>query len=273
MIVLLLAIGLAGGKPHTPPPPPEPVVQPLSEAAHALEAGRVEQARLMIANSVKAGVRGPELDRLLADLAFASGDYKGAMPRYQQLLVSNPNDGVLYEHAGIAAMKSGDSEQASRLLEKATSFQTATWRAWNARGALADFRRDWAVADDSYGRAAALAPNKAEVFNNMGWSLLIRGRWADAVDALERAAALNPKSQRIADNLELARAAVSEDLPQKRAGESDTEWAARLNDAGVIAKVQGNNKKAMAAFAQAVEIRSQYYERAANNLAQVERTR
>ena len=51
------------------------------------------------------------------------------------------------------------------------------------------------------------------------------------------------------------------------AGESDADWAARLNDAGVIAKVQGNNKKAVAAFTQAIEARSQYYARAANNLA------
>ena len=40
-----------------------------------------------------------------------------------------------------------------------------------------------------------------------------------------------------------------------------------------IAKVRGDTKKATAAFAQAVEIRSHYYERAANNLAQVVRSR
>ena len=273
MIVLLVAAALAGGKPPPPPPQPAPAVQPLSEAAHALAAGRVEQARLMIANSVKAGVQGPELDRLLADLAFASGDYKAALARYEQLLVENGTDALLYERAGISALKSGDREQSSRLLEKATSLPGATWQAWNARAALADFRQDWAVADQSYRRAAELAPERAEIFNNMGWSLLVRGRWADALPALERAAALNPRSKRIADNLELARAAVSEGLPEKRPGESDADWAARLNDAGMIAKVQGDNRKAMAAFAQAVEVRSQYYERAANNLAQVEQPR
>jgi Flp pilus assembly protein TadD len=273
MIALLVAVALAGGKPHAPPPEPAPVVQPLSEAAHALEAGRVEQARLMIANAVKAGAKGPELDRLSADLAFASGDYKVALPQYLQLIVTDQTDGRLYERAGIAAAKSGDVAQATKLLDKAVNFPTASWRAWSTRGAIADYRSDWAVAAESYERAAALAPNRAEVFNNMGWSMLIRGRWADAVKALERAAALDPRSQRIADNLELARAAVSEDLPQKRPGESDADWAARLNDAGVIAKVQGNTKKALAAFAQAIEVRSQYYARAANNMAQVDRTR
>ena len=84
---------------------------------------------------------------------------------------------------------------------------------------------------------------------------------------LERAAALDPKSQRIADNLDLARTAVSEDLPQRRPGESDGDWAARLNDAGVMARIRGQQKLAIAAFAQAIEARSQWFERAANNLA------
>ena len=129
------------------------------------------------------------------------------------------------------------------------------------------------MADESYARAAALAPRRAEVFNNAGWSLLVRGRWEEALGKLEQAASLDPRSTRIAQNLDLARAAVSEELPARRPNESETDWAARLNDAGVIARVRGDNKKAMAAFAQAVEVRSQYYERAANNLAQVERAR
>ncbi len=97
--------------------------------------------------------------------------------------------------------------------------------------------------------------------------MLVRARWASAVSNFERAAAISPKSARIAANLELARAAASEDLPQRRSAESEADWAARLNDAGVIARVQGNNKKAVAAFTQAIEARSQYYARAANNLA------
>ena len=121
--------------------------------------------------------------------------------------------------------------------------------------------------------AVALAPGEAELLNNQGWSYLVRGRWTDALTSLGQAAAIDPESERITTNLVLARAAVAESLPQRRDGESESDWAARLNDAGVIAKVQGDNKKAAAAFAQAVEVRSQYYERAANNLAQVDRTR
>jgi Flp pilus assembly protein TadD len=268
--MILLAAAIAAAQPA---PPAKPQVQPLSEAAHAIEAGRLEQARIMIGNAVSAGEKGPAIDRLMADLAYASGDYAKALPSYLTALVGNTGDAKLYERAGISALRLRQMSQAQPLLERATAFPSATWRAWNARGVAADFRRDWAVADESYARATALAPRHAEVFNNAGWSLLVRGRWEEALDKFEQAAALDPGSTRIAQNLELARAAVSEELPARRPDESDTDWAARLNDAGVIAKVRGDNKKAAAAFAQAVEVRSQYYERAANNLAQVERAR
>lgn len=112
-----------------------------------------------------------------------------------------------------------------------------------------------------------MAPDRAEILNNSGWSLLVRGQWANALSKFERAASLDPESARISANLELARAAISDDLPQRRSGETEQAWAARLNDAGVIARLQGNSKKAVAAFTQAIQARSAYYDRAANNLA------
>ena len=265
ILVLLAAASLAAAEPS--------VDQSLAEASIALEAGRVEQARLMISAAVKAGAQGPSMDRLLADLAFATADYKSAFPRYQALLAKGLADARTYERAGIAALKLRDIDQGTRLLDKATAFPNANWRAWDARGVVADLARDWDKADDCYARALALAPTEADLLNNQGWSYLVRGRWADALTSLGQAAALNPKSERIANNLELARAAVEEGLPQRRGGESESDWASRLNDAGVIAGLQGNRKKAVAAFAQAIEARSQWFERAANNLAMVERSK
>ena len=266
MIGVAFALALAAADPAPAVAAPQPPVQ-LSEAAHAIRAGRLEQARLMITNAVNAGAKGPEVDRLVADLAYAAGDYRGALPAYLRLLVISNDDGVMYERAGVSAMKVNDLTQGEKLLERAVNYPAATWRAWNARGVAADYRGNWTVADESYARAAALAPNRAEVLNNSGWSMLARGRWGEALAKFEQAYAIDPKSARIMANLELARAAMSEDLPQRQAGEAEADWAARLNDAGVIAKVQGNNRKAVAAFTQAIQARSQYYARAANNLA------
>lgn len=262
MIALLVAASIAVAPPARPPP--------LSEAAHAISSGRLEQARIMIGNAVKAGVQGPELDRLLASLAFESGDYGTALIRYEALLAASPSNALLAERVGICAIHQGDLARATSAIEVATESPTASWRAWNARGVIADQRGDWGDADLAYARAARAAPDRPEILNNRGWSVLARGRWNEALLLLEQAAALDPKSPRIANNVELARAAASENLPGRRHGESDGDWAARLNDAGVVAKIRGDRKRAIAAFAQAIAARNRWFERAANNLALAE---
>ena len=96
---------------------------------------------------------------------------------------------------------------------------------------------------------------------------MLRGLWAEALVAFERAAALDPKLPRLANNLELARAAVGAALPPRMPGESDEAYAVRLNDAGVVAAASGQPKRAEAAFSQAIELKSRWYVRAAENLA------
>jgi Flp pilus assembly protein TadD len=104
------------------------------------------------------------------------------------------------------------------------------------------------------------------VINNQGWSMLLRGDWASAIPLFEQAVLLDGKSRRIADNLELARAALSADLPKRRADEDGHDWAARLNDAGVAAEMLGQKKRAVAAFTQALDASPIWYDRASNNL-------
>ena len=268
MILLLVAASLAAAPPTEAASPGK--VGPLGEAAHAIASGRLEQARIMIGKAVEAGVQGPALDRLLADLAFVSGDFATALIRYEALLALRPGDALLAEHIAIAAIHQGNQDRAASAIKLATASPSASWRAWNARGVLADQRGDWADADRSYTRAAKVSPNRPEVLNNQAWSLLLRGRWQDALGLLEKAATLDPHVVRIANNLELARAAASQDLPQRRAGESIDGWAVRLNDAGVVAGIRGNQKQAIAAFAQAIMARERWFERAANNLALAE---
>jgi len=228
--------------------------------------GRLEQAQLMVGRAMAAGVKGAEVDLVLADLAFAQGKNDEALVRYQRLLAIAPDDAMLAERAGIAAIRLGNVAVAAALIERATKSPNASWHAWNARGVVADMQRDWPQADRAYAKAAELAPDEAEVTNNQGWSELLRGDWPKAAGQFEKAAARDPKSSRIANNLELARAALASDLPKRRPGEDDRAWAARLNDAGVAALLLGDKQRAVAAFAQALEASGSWYDRAANNL-------
>ena len=112
-------------------------------------------------------------------------------------------------------------------------------------------------------------PTGRKSCNNIGWSHLLRGDWQGAVEPLQRAAAMLPQSNRIADNLDLALAANDANLPARKPGESDVSWSARLNDAGMLAALHADTKRAAAAFAQAIEARPAWYQRAANNLQQL----
>jgi len=264
---LILAAVSAGD----PPPPAVDVQTLLKDASQAVDAGRLEQARLMTERATAAGATGVSVDRLLADLAYASGQYAEALARYQVLLSAAPRDPSLLERSGISALKAGDLVNASRLLARASTGAGASWRVWNARGVIADMDRDWSSADDAYQHALGLAADRAEVVNNRGWSQLLRGNWLTALQNFERAAALDPTSNRIANNLELARTALAADLPKRREGESDDAWAYRLNDAGVAAEILGDKPRAIAAFSRALEASDLWYDRAANNLEAVSR--
>ena len=229
-------------------------------------AGRLDQAKAMLSAAVAAGVKGEPVDRLLADLALARGENEQAYGLYKALLIAHPGEALLLERGGIAALRLGRNGEATALLDRATRAPGAGWRSWNARVA-ADRQGRWDEADAAYARAGQIDPARAEVPNNLGWSLMLRGRWGEAAAQFEKAAALNPRLPRLANNLELARAAVAADLPQRMAGESDEAFAARLNDAGVVAAAAGQAKRAEAAFAQAIELKSRWYDRAAENLA------
>jgi Flp pilus assembly protein TadD len=239
----------------------------LSEAGRAIAAGRLDQAKAMLATAVAAGAKGEPVDRLLADLALARGEYGSALNLYRALLAAHPDDSLLLERGGIAALHLGWTSEAVALLDRATRVPGAGWRAWNARGAAADIQGWWDEADAAYARAAELDPKRGEIANNQGWSMMLRGRWADALASFERAAAIDPKLPRLANNLELARAAVAAELPPRYSGENDEAYAARLNDAGVVAAASGERQRAEAAFAQAIELRSRWFARAASNLA------
>lgn len=241
-----------------------------ADIAHAISANRLDQARQMLADAASSGQSSAELERLRADLAFARQNWVDAQARYLALTELDPKDGRSAERAAIASIRIGDTTAATRLVEVAVRSGTASWRAWNAKGVLCNEHGDWTCADEAFQSAASMAPNKPQILNNIGWSLLLRGEWRRAAELFERALQLDPQSQRIRNNLELSRAALADNLPRRQPNETASEFAARLNDAGVVAAMRGDNRRAIAAFSRALEVSDSWYERAAANLERVE---
>lgn len=242
----------------------------FSEISNAIQNGRLEQARLMLGAAMADGRSGSEIDKLLADLAFANKQWAEAQSRYTALVKAEPRDGRSAERGAVSSLMLGDLAKASKLVDAALATGNPSWRAWNAKGVLCDFAQDWKGADEAFSIAAKMQPDQPEIINNEGWSLVLRGKWEQALERLNQAAILDPKSQRIRNNLELAREALANNLPERRPGEADSDFAARLNDAGVVAAETGDRNRAIAAFSQALSVRTSWYARAANNLAEVE---
>lgn len=245
-----------------------PTPTPLTVAT-AIEEGRFDQARLMIARMVEAGTDQPAIDRLSADLMFEEGKDAEALSLYAKLLAATPGQGALCEQAAIAAMRLSHLGEAEGYLDCAVKAPQSSWRAWNARGVLDDWKRDWTAAASAYEQALARDQNNPSVLNNIGFSNLLQGDWEGAIGFFERAAAGSPENERMRNNLELARTALSQDLPRRMPHESDGEWAARLNDAGMVARILGDRERAIAAFTRAIEANGSWFERAANNLKAV----
>jgi hypothetical protein len=272
MIFILAAAASVAAHPvpavqSLPVKPADPSV--LQDASRAIDGGRLEEAKLLIVRAISEGFRGAPVERLTADLSFASGRYLEGLVAYQHLAESPDKQIGDCEKGAIAALELGRIDAARPLVGCAVAPKHPSWRAWNARGVLADFAHDWPAADEAYARAHELAPKEARVVNNQGWSKLLRGNWASAVPFFENAAILDPQSERIANNLELAKEAIAADLPQRLPGEADRDWAIRLNDAGVAAELLGDKKRAIAAFTQALDASPTWYDRASNNLKAV----
>jgi len=267
IVALLAAASLTARAPASAAPTPPPVDSSIfQDASHAIDAGRLQEARLLLARAISAGYRGTPVARLTAQLDFVSGKYFEAWAAFQRLALSPDKRKGDCEKGAISALQIGRFSDAKPLVDCAVADSGASWQAWNARGVLADESQDWAAADEAYSRARELAPAEARIINNQGWSKLLRGDWSAAASLFEQAASQDPKSARIADNVELARAAISADLPQRRPGESERDWAVRLNDAGVAAELLGDRRRAVSAFSQALDASPTWYDRASNNL-------
>jgi Flp pilus assembly protein TadD len=237
-----------------------------SDIDHAIDSGRLDQARLMIARSITESGDVSAFEPQQARLAFHSGDFAGALARYQALSSADPRNPAFAEGAGLAALALGKDDIALAALSKAAALPSAGWRTWNGLGVLADRSKEFAEARVNYAKALTIAPGRAEILNNLAWSHFLEGNADAALPYLEQAALADPTSKLFAANLELVLAATADHLPARRQGETVGDYAARLNDAGVVALSRRQERRAIAAFSQAIAVRGAWYERAANNL-------
>ncbi len=144
-----------------------------------------------------------------------------------------------------------------------------TPRRYSIDAMLADQDNDWEAADAAYARAEKLSPQPAAVLNNWGVSQMSRGDLSTAAATFARAISFDSRLFNAKNNLAIVRGLQGQyALPLVPL--SDEERAVLLNNLGIIAMRQGEEKIARGLFAAAVDAHPQYYSGAADKLAILE---
>lgn len=134
---------------------------------------------------------------------------------------------------------------------------------------VADQDNDWAAADAAYARTEKLSSQPAAVLNNWGVSQMSRGDLSAAAATFERAVSFDARLFSAKNNLAIVRGLQGQyNLPLVPL--NDEERAVLLNNLGIIAMRQGEEKIARGLFAAAVDAHPQYYASAADKLAALE---
>jgi len=231
------------------------------EIDHAIEAGRLMQAHLMIDAA-------PELStyrraRALALLDLAEGRPAKALTGLQVLAAQQPEDAVALEGAGLASARIG-RDDAADYLKRCLAADSRRWRAWNALAVIADRARDWVASAAAYRHGLAASADNAAILNNMGYSLMMQARAAEAVDVLQHAFRIAPFDRTIENNLIVARA-MQGDRPDVQALEP-SRAAHLLNNAGYGFWLRGDTNTARSMFDAAVRASPTDYAIARENL-------
>ena len=127
----------------------------------------------------------------------------------------------------------------------------------------------WDTADIAYERAARSSTRPARILNNWGVSKMARGDLFATEKTFERALSFESNLFSAKNNLVIARGLQGKfTLPIVPL--DDEERAILLNNLGIIAMRQGDERTAKGLFAAAVEAHPKHYSGAADRLATLE---
>jgi Flp pilus assembly protein TadD len=241
----------------------------VDEVRRAIDEQRLLDAGQIIDRAIFAGVKDVRLSLLSGELGLARGRLDNALRDFALAEASPLTNVEALQGKGIALARLGRTDDAIATLQKAVALSPDGWRGWNTLASQYDRRRDWSRAEEAYVHAMANSGGSPIVLNNRGYSRLLQSRYDEAVADFVAALARKPDLAEARTNLRLA-LAFKGDYSRSIAGGPQEDRAALLNNAGFAAGVRGDYGKAEDLLGQAVKSRSQFYERASENLTLVQ---
>lgn len=242
----------------------------VAQLREAHDARRRVQVRQMTARLAADCADAPDYRFLAAVSLLDEGDAEAAFAPLAALAEAFGDNAAFAAAAGRAALRLGHDAAALTWLERAAALSSDDWRTWNGIGILRDRRAEWEAADRAYAQATRLMPDQATIWNNRGYSLMLRGRAAEALVFFDRALALDSGNGTIRRTRDLASALAGRPDDRRLAGESAIQWSRRLNNQGYATWLAGDTATARRLLSAAIEARATRFERAEANLSRLE---
>ncbi|VTU40830.1 biotin biosynthesis protein BioC [Variovorax sp. PBS-H4] len=143
----------------------------------------------------------PALEWVLARKLHEAGRFDEAEQAYERVLAAVPEHADALHFTGLAAHQRGDHARAIALIRAAIALDGEQFGWYINLGNVLLLAEQPDAAGEAYEEALRLAPERADIHNNLGVFLTERGRLAQSESTLRRAVALDPGRAEIHANL------------------------------------------------------------------------
>ena len=122
----------------------------------------------------------------LGDALMRAGRLDEAIAAYRRIVELQPDSPRGYQRLGTALQTAGRLDEALQNYEKATAIRPS-WGTWSNMGTLYYWRGEHGKTVEAFEQAIALAPNKPDLYANLGDALKKLGQSGRAADSYRRA--------------------------------------------------------------------------------------
>lgn len=211
----------------------------VSAAEQALEQGRPADAKLLLERVLLAEPNNLRARLAMAETQLATGQLDAAAQAFDPLTQYPEYAARARQGRGISLLLMAQERPALYLLEQAVEEDPSLWRAWNAIGTLNDRTGNWDAAKLAYDHALEIRPDSPMLYNNRGFSHLLRRDHVSAIADFDAALRLDPKMEAARENLRLAFAWAG-DYDQALVGVGRKDIGRAFNNIGFVALLRGD---------------------------------
>ena len=263
--LLLAGCSTAGQEQPQVQAPPAVSPEVIAVAEKAVADGRYADAKLMLERVLLSDPANLRARLAMAEIQLAFRNLDMAEQSFASLAEMPEVAARAEQGRGITLLMKGQAQASELSLRRAVNLDPASWRAWNAIGMLHDRAGRWDQAVEAYDRALALNTDSAMLYNNRGFSHLLRRAPEAAIADFDKALQLDPQLEAARENLRLAFAWTGQ-YERALLGVSRKNIGRAFNNIGFVALLRGDLPAAESYLLRSMEADARFNKVANRNL-------